>query len=128
MKTYPPNDLITCPSAPCSVGSDLLGIVNEAGKISFFGKPVPITEDFVATANSGNAPEARFRFSAKCVETKCKQWSGTKCSVGSAVAEISVQTPPFSAPNCGIRSQCRWFKQESVKACLSCALIITKIN
>lgn len=127
MKSYPPKGLMTCPSGPCNVGSELLGIVNDAGKVSFLGKPVPITEDFVVTANSGNTPEARFRFSTKCVETKCKQWSGAKCSVGSVVAEISVQNH-FNTPDCGIRSQCRWFNQESVKACLSCEQVITKLT
>ncbi len=118
-----------CPSAFISDASLLLGIVNDNGEISYFGKPLNIPDSFRSSVQKGNSPEKRFRFSTECFSKNCVQWKNNKCSIGEKVKKESeirhYKLGETGIPNCGIRSACRWYKQEGIKSCMSCKFIIT---
>ena len=56
------NEMKTCPSAPCVEGALLLGVMTESGHLAYVQPPSHIDGDFVARAQAGGRPEARFRF------------------------------------------------------------------
>ena len=37
--------------------------------------------DFVRDAHRGRSPETRFRFAQPCAESRCSQWTGSRCGV-----------------------------------------------
>jgi len=118
----------TCPSAPCEVGSSLLGIVNEDGTVGYIRPLLPITPAFVAEVQKEDiSPTKKYRFSAQCVENACLQWSEGRCGVIDRLSQsndISTQddTP---LPRCDIRRDCRWFAQLGPGACRVCPYVIT---
>ena len=114
-----------CPSGQCEEGAQLLGVVQADGTIGYLGQPIPIDADFVATARTGRSPERRFRFTSKCVEGACQQWTGTRCGVIDKMIEALQPVDEATLPRCGIRSYCRWFHQNGVAACRTCRLVIT---
>ena len=117
---------VLCPSGKCQEGSLLLGIVEADGRVGFLGEPLRVDEDFVVKAKEGRAPERRFRFSSRCLETGCRQWTGSRCGVIDGVmAEAGPQETGVGLPACGIRPQCRWFRQSGAEACGVCPFVIT---
>jgi len=115
-----------CPSAVCEEGANLIGVVNQDGIVDLLSVPILVDKEFVEIAYQGRQPELRFRFSGRCVESGCKQWTGTTCSVIEKVLEVVERNEKESPlPECGIRSSCRWFFQEGGGACQVCPLIIT---
>ncbi len=118
----------TCPSAVGQVGSNLLGVVNPNGTVGFFRAPVEVTPEFLEDAGDHESLERRFRFSSKCVQSGCKQWTGTACGVIKTV--LVLETIPLNndLPDCSIRKTCRWFSQEGAVACNGCRYIITNVS
>lgn len=117
---------VLCPSGRCEEGSLLLGIVQGDGRIGFLGAPLRIDEAFVARAKEGRAPERRFRFGGRCIESGCRQWTGSRCGViDDVMAEAGPQPAADGLPACGIRPQCRWFRQSGAEACAVCPFVIT---
>jgi hypothetical protein len=106
------------------------------GTVGFITPPLQIDEDFVQRAKQGRDPEKRFRFSGTCVESGCKQWTGSRCGVIDRVLAAGVTPPPVvasagtraSLPQCAIRSTCRWFAQSGAAACRVCPLIVTETS
>lgn len=119
-----------CPSAPFTNKSHLLGGVNAKGEIDYFGGPIQLTEVTVKYLSNLGSPEKQFRFTTLCQEELCGQWKNGGCSVGNAIANSDNQTgkSDFKKPNCGIRSACRWLKQEGPSVCKFCNLIITDVS
>lgn len=116
----------TCPSSVCKEGSNLIGIINKDGIVDLLSVPITVDKEFIEIASQGRRPEIRFRFSGRCVEGACKQWTGTTCGVIENVLDIVEEGQKVkSLPSCGIRSTCRWFHQEGAAACYVCPLIIT---
>ena len=116
----------TCPSAVCEEGANLVGIVNQEGMVDFLSNPFIIDAEFVDIAFRGKQPESRFRFSNRCVENGCKQWTGHSCSVIERVlVEAEGQDFPNKLPPCSIRASCRWYHQEGNNACFVCPFIVT---
>ena len=113
-----------CPSAPLDEAPLLLGIVGSNGAIEFFGSPVRINEEFRKIAKKGRIPEKRFRFAAQCIENKCCNWEQQECTISKKVSAIDTGLASDYA-KCGIRSACRWFSQNSLKACKNCKFMIT---
>ena len=121
---------LSCPSARCEPGATLLGVVQADGTVGYITPGLTIDDDFVATARQGRAPEKRFRFAGACVESGCKQWTGTRCGVIDRVLEADLEPAEpvagrSSLPHCSIRSACRWFAQSGADACRVCPLVIT---
>ena len=119
-----------CPSARCEEGAILLGIVGEAGVVGYITPQVTIDSDFVREAHLGRMPEKRFRFSQKCVESNCLQWTGSRCGLIDRVLEATqaanIETAVGVPPKCSIRARCRWFAQVGLDACAVCPLVITE--
>ena len=115
-----------CPSARCKTGSNLLGIVERTGRVTFLNQKTVVTKEFVQIAQRGRAPEKRFRFSNACITSACRQWTGEKCGVIEQVLRI---IPPdqrcMELPECTIRPNCRWFQQHGATACSVCPFVIT---
>ena len=115
-----------CPSATCEPGAAVIGIVNQEGFVSLLPRKIDVTDEFVAIAHQGNAPEKRFRFTNKCVEGGCRQWDGSRCTVIDRVLNLNPSFEDFPhLPGCSIRSNCRWYHQSGAKACAACPFIIT---
>jgi hypothetical protein len=119
-----------CPSARCEEGAILLGIVGEAGIVGYITPQVTIDPDFVRAAHLGRMPEKRFRFSQPCVESNCRQWTGSGCGLIDEVIEATqaanIEALVGVPPKCSIRSRCRWFAQVGLEACAVCPLVITE--
>src|SRR5450631_3911358 len=119
---------LRCPSAKCTEGADLLGVVQEDGTVAYFAQRIPVELDFVRVAFEGRSPEKRFRFSNQCEEAKCKQWTGARCGVVDAVIRLLPYKPAESLPKCSIRASCRWFSQAGVSACSVCPRVVTDLT
>lgn len=118
----------TCPSSLGQVGSNLLGVVNPSGTVGFFKDPVEVTQEFIDDAGDFENLERRFRFSNKCVQSGCKQWTGKECGVIKAVLALDSIPAKNDLPACSIRSNCRWFYQEGAIACNGCRYVITNVS
>lgn len=123
----PKDSPILCPSAMCEPGNHLLGIVGRDGKVAFLRQSIVIDEAFVSSAHQGRAPEKRFRFTTPCLESGCKQWKDGRCSIADEVILVLETDHPnqTNLPACGIRRNCRWYKQSGVSACAVCPEVIT---
>jgi hypothetical protein len=109
---------------------------------------LPVDQHFVeVVSRDAAAPEQRFRFSNKCIESGCSQWTGSRCGVIDNVlqllagvpapgdiappAAMAPPTPEQSTgplPPCGIRPTCRWFLQSGADACRVCPYVVTHIT
>lgn len=112
---------ILCPSSKCEDGATLLGVVQKDGHVSFLSKKMVVNQEFVEIARSGRSPEKRFRFSNKCMQGSCAQWSVNRCGIIDKLIEtFGPRDEPSELPNCSIRAQCRWYKQHGGRACVVC--------
>jgi hypothetical protein len=102
--------------------------VQADGRVGYISTRILIDREFVEAA--GAEATKRFRFSNRCIEESCQQWSGSRCSLGDAVAEHPEpeRAPGSPLPHCAIRPQCRWHRQVGADACRSCALVITDMS
>lgn len=116
-----------CPSSKMTSDSSLLGIIHQDGTVHYTGQPIKITPQFMELAAKGRAPEKRFRFTSECQNCKCAQWKEEQCSVAPRLTELSNEKDITEAPipECGIRSQCRWFQQQGTAVCKVCQFVIT---
>jgi hypothetical protein len=117
----------TCPSACCETGASLLGIVGHDGIVGFITPAITIDQEFVDAARRGRPPEGRFRFAQPCVEGRCRQWTGSRCSVIDQVlmaSQDAARTHDNPLPRCAIRRSCTWFAQVGREACAVCPLVI----
>jgi hypothetical protein len=71
-----------CPSSRAKPGSELIGVRQDDGTVAILPQPLPVDEVFLRiAAEHALAPEQRFRFTNKCVESGCSQWTGSRCGV-----------------------------------------------
>lgn len=119
-----------CPSNRCKPGSKLLGVRQEDGKVAILPEALPIDDTFIEKVKSDPiAPEQRFRFTNKCIEGGCNQWTGKGCGVIEDVVQYLDQIDANEPlPECSIRVHCRWFLQKGADACKICHYIITEIT
>jgi hypothetical protein len=131
-------DHISCPSNRCKPGSELIGVRQDDGTIAILPQPLPVDQHFVDVASRDPiAPEERFRFSNKCVEGGCHQWTGSHCGVIDRMlqtmeASLPTKVLPTASeaqlPTCGIRPTCRWYRQSGHHACRVCPYILTHVT
>jgi hypothetical protein len=100
----------------------LIGIVEASGTVSFLGTPVEIGSEFVATATRGRSPGLRFRFANGCAEGGCANWTGDGCGIAAAIVQGANAAPIL--PHCGIRQQCRWYRDRGGRACAVCSHVM----
>ena len=107
----------------------LIGVRQESGTVAILPTPLPVDEAFVAKASAHELPpEQRFRFTNKCIEGGCGQWTGTACGVADRVLQALDRIPIAALPACGIRARCRWFLQRGADACQVCVYVVTEIT
>ena len=127
-----PDDTRTCPSARCTPGATLLGVLGSDGRIRHLRTAMTVDEDFVAQARAVGPPEARFRFAAPCAQGGCRQWTGSACGVVEKVLAhlqaVAPELPRADVPPCTIRATCRWYAQRGTAACKACDLVVTGQN
>ena len=117
---------VLCPSAPCTSGSQLLGIVLRNGRIAFAATPLVVDGEFVRAAEAVGVPERYFRFASPCAQGGCAQWTGKRCGVIATVLGEAPETEPAETlPDCLIRASCRWYLQAGAEACHVCPAVVT---
>jgi hypothetical protein len=124
-------DELLCPSARAEAGAALLGVVGDEGRVRYLGSPLIVDDEFIRQAKRGRAPEKRFRFADRCVQSGCVFWNDESCDVAATAAahdSASDRDDLERLPRCGIRPNCRWFAQEGVNACRACPLVITDVS
>jgi hypothetical protein len=120
---------LSCPSARCQPGAQVLGVVQPDGTVEYLRHAIPVDAQFVQIASRGRSPEQRFRFSDTCAEGACGQWNGERCTViDNVLAHLPGTTERVSIPRCGIRATCRWYRQNGAEACASCSLVVTEVS
>jgi len=119
-----------CPSHRLSKGASLIGIKNKEGKFDMLPEPIKVDQTLYHEFQShATKPEKVLRFTNKCVQSGCKQWTGTKCGVIETVLEkVEQQYIEDSLPNCSIRNTCRWYDQRGGEACKVCSLVTTYVD
>lgn len=119
-----------CPSNKAKNGSELLGVRQDDGTVAILPQTLPVDEDFIRKASlDGMEPEKKFRFTNKCVESGCQQWTGKGCGVVEQVIQFLDHLPVKDAiPECPIRPSCRWHLQKGPSACKVCPFIISEIT
>jgi hypothetical protein len=115
---------VMCPSARCTRGALLLGIVQADGSVAIASQALTVTDEFVAKTAAQPVPaEERFRFASPCQRGLCKQWQNGACQIVElAIIRGGDGPPPIS---CAIRDQCRWHLQRGPEACRVCPELIT---
>ena len=122
----------SCPSSKCETGAKLIGIVGEDGRVGHLATALTVDADFARKAaaqhNDGVPAERRFRFSGRCEEARCKQWTGSACGVIDRVMNhlehLGIETDD-RLPPCTIRADCRWYSQRGNEACRACVFVVT---
>nr|MBB6141726.1 hypothetical protein [Mucilaginibacter sp. X5P1] len=122
--------LFLCPSSAVSEGSRILGVKQQDGTIGILPIPIKLNHDFNQNCISQNInPIEHFRFVNNCIDSKCRQWINNKCSITAKALSVLNMIPiEEHLPKCGIRSDCRWYKQERASACKFCKYIITDMS
>ncbi len=118
----------SCPSARAEPGALLIGVVGSDGVVQTIPTALPIDAAFIEKASKVGALEARFRFSGRCVEGGCTQWTGNSCGVIERVLtgmEEQAVEPAATLPRCVIRGTCRWYAQRREQACRACVFVVT---
>lgn len=117
---------ILCPSSRAQKGARLLGIRQEDGQVAILPQPLLIDESFIEEASKRSPAEQQFRFTNKCVESGCQQWTGSRCGVADTIVSVmNGLVVSNELPACAIRQQCRWFNQNGAESCKVCSFVIT---
>jgi hypothetical protein len=116
-----------CPSAqPDWEGSAIIGVVHgtaEAPALSFLDEPIPVTDEVLALSHPVTPTEV-FRIAAPCMCSGCVHYTSGVCRLASRVVK-ALPVVTNSLPACGIRPECRWWRQEGEAACLRCPQVVT---
>ncbi len=115
---------LACPSATNSSGASLFGVVNVHGVVSFLPEKVELTEELIELGNQSGSAESKFRYTSKCVESGCNQWTGSACGVIHQLKDLDLSEMEQKVQRCPIKQECRWFFQEGISACKICPLFV----
>jgi hypothetical protein len=117
-----------CPSAePGWGGAVAFGIIGGTPSkplVRYLQKTVVVAEELLALAKPVTPPEV-FRFAAPCMNAGCVHFKANSCSLVSRVVE-NLPEVSDTAPRCGIRRSCQWWRQEGVAACRRCPQVVTE--
>ncbi len=116
-----------CPSAP-GVPSEsvLIGVVTDSDGVARVvptERALPVTLDLLQLSEPVSPSEV-FRFASLCRTSNCVHFKENACALA-ARSIIVLSEVMDKLPNCPIRSQCRWFRQEGPEMCKRCPQIIT---
>ena len=110
----------------------MLGVVTGPGQVAYINPPIPATQEMIdGLAERGVPIENRLRFSGRCMEHRCVQWTATseggRCGlIDHALELLNVTEGPATLPHCSIRATCRWFAQHKRAACAACPEVIRR--
>ncbi len=123
-----------CPSAPWnSEGAQVFGVVGGEARMPkvLFLKQILPPSKALEDKLGGTAPEEVFRIAAPCAGAGCAHHNAVSkgCNlvgnlVGNLVQHVDQAYDEYAV--CAIRSQCMWWAQEGVNACLRCPQIATR--
>lgn len=118
---------LKCPSAqPGMDDVQVLGVVSREGaapRLAYLDQPMAATPEMLELAAPVAVSEV-FRLSARCEESKCTHFDGTRCQLAVRIAKLLPEVVE-TLPACNIRPDCRWFRQEGRAACMRCPQIVT---
>jgi hypothetical protein len=118
---------LMCPSAqPGMAGVRVLGVISrdgEAPRLDYLNEVVEATPEILEAAAPAAVSQV-FRLAARCEESKCTHFDGTRCQLAVRIAKLLPEADE-KLPACVIRPECRWFRQEGRAACLRCPQIMT---
>jgi len=116
-----------CPSAqPDWQGSAVIGVVHgtaDQPTVSFLAEPIPVTGEVLALSQPVTPTEV-FRIAAPCMCSGCVHFTAGVCRLVSRVVKM-LPVVTESLPACGIRPECRWWRQEGEAACHRCPQVVT---
>lgn len=121
------NDLL-CPSASCTAESFLFGILNESGEVNYTQGPIPVDDMMIESLAKISSPEKHFRFTTRCHNNGCGQWSEGKCSIAAEFKQVKEEVSFETPVPCSIKDACRWVHQEGIFSCNICKYIVTDIT
>lgn len=105
----------------------ILGVVSGSAdnpELAYLNQHVPVTGELLATAAPAK-PGQIFRIAARCDETGCVHFDGSRCRLATRIVQI-LPAVTEGLPACLIRPACRWYQQEGRAACLRCPQVITE--
>jgi hypothetical protein len=116
---------LLCPSAqPGMPGAEIHGVMDATtGCIQPLDRPERLTDALVALT-APLLPTEVLRISATCQESSCGHFTGSICSLGQRLVQIT-PAAAFGLPRCAIRADCRWFNEQGREICVRCNMIIT---
>jgi hypothetical protein len=122
MKNISTRHTTLCPNSEAEMPGALVfgviaGTVTEP-RIAYLEQPVSITDELLAKASPVKAHEV-FRIASTCIEKSCQHFDGKDCRLA---RRFAAKLPPVveELPDCSIRRDCRWWKQEGLAACVRC--------
>lgn len=123
-----PAAALACPSAPHDWdGALLLGVVTgsvDRPQVRYPG-PREFGPDLLELARPAH-PEEVFRFTAPCRESGCSFFRNGRCGVGEAAVAGLPDELDAPLPQCGIRTDCRWWAEHGPAACRRCSRVVTE--
>ncbi|WP_282692595.1 hypothetical protein [Streptomyces sp. CC208A] len=115
-----------CPSGEAHTPeSVVLGVRSGAdGSVVYLADPVPAAE-VLGSVPADIEPRRVLRFASHCV-SDCLHRRGTDCTLVERVLTRPVARETGSVPRCHLRTQCQWWTQIGVDACLRCPAVATR--
>ena len=120
-------DTLLCPSSQPGIdGARVVGVVQQTAdgrEIAYLDELLPATPDVLAMAAPFHPAEV-FRLAAPCQTSRCPHFDGANCRLATRIVQI-LPAAVDRLPQCRIRPECRWFRQEGAAACQRCPEIAT---
>jgi hypothetical protein len=120
---------LSCPSAqPDMDGARVFGLIEgsaEAPRIAYL-KESAVVDEAILENLGPLEPTQVFRFAAKCEESRCAHFNGTRCTLAERIVE-KLEPVVDVLPPCLIRPTCRWHAERGPAACLRCPQVVTMI-
>jgi hypothetical protein len=117
---------LLCPSAdPHMEGAVVFGVAGGSSaspRVAYLDQPQPATPEVLALSAPVKPAEV-FRVAARCAETQCQHFDGSRCRLATRIVQI-LPAVVSSLPLCRIRPECRWWQQEGREACLRCPQVV----
>ena len=120
---------LLCPSAPgYAEDARIIGIVGgtaDGPEVAYLSHPLSIQDDAVRSilVNDAN-PTEYLRLAAIC-QSSCTHFSGSHCRLVERLVNI-LPVVVNGLPECGIRANCRWFREHGREACVRCPQVVTE--
>jgi hypothetical protein len=122
-----PEPVTDCPSAqPDMLGARAFGVIlgsTEVPQVAYLKAEATVDLSRLRRLRDLEPTEV-FRIAARCEESRCAHFNGTRCTLAQRIVE---QLPPVvdALPPCTVRSSCRWYLEQGKEACFRCPQLVT---